>query len=169
MTGPEPRTAKGGLVGTDLGAGAARARADRVFATAHPAEPATSVVLRAGEAVLASQLDDVLRGGAPDGVDAEPLRRLLAHRLGERLPEGAAEALHAAITAAAVVAALEVALGEWAARGGRADDAPACRERFRAVAPLLPEPPGVGPDPRERRSSGGGTAPERRPRRSPHS
>ncbi len=168
MTGPERRTAEGSRVGPDLGRAAARARADRVFVTAHPAEPASSVVLRAGEAVLASYLDDVLRGGAPDGIDVEPLRRLLARRLGERLPEGAAEALHAAVTAAAVVAALDLALGEWSASGARAGDAPACRERFRAVAALLPEPLGVRPDPRDRRSGGAGTPSEPPSRRSPH-
>jgi hypothetical protein len=171
VTGPEPRTAEartagGGRVGTGLGRAAARA--DRVLVTAHPAEPATSVVLRAGEAALASYLDDALRGGVPGGIDLEPLRRLLARRLGERLPEGAAEALHAAVTAAAVVAAVDLALDEWSARGARADDAPACRERLRAVAPLLPELPGARTDPRGRRAGGAGTASERPSRRSPH-
>ncbi len=146
---------------------AARSRAGRVFVTAHPAEPPTSVALRAGEAALGSCLDAVPSGGAPVGIAVEPLRRLFARHLADRLPPGPVGELHAAVTAAAVVAALDLALGEWVAAGARADAVPACRERFRAVAPLLPEPGRTRPDPPGRHPGAAGTAPGRRPRRSP--
>ena len=120
--------------------GVALARADRILVTAHPAEPLGSVALRAGEGALESYLDAAAVSGpaglAPEA--AEPLRRLLARHLGERLPDDDAGALHAAVTAAAVVAALDVAL----AGGAGTDGVAACRARFRAVAALLPPDPG---------------------------
>jgi len=156
--------------------------ADRVFVTAHPAERAAAVALRAGEAALESYLDGARAAGpshlvgpptdgplepgsqrsadgqdgddpatapapggpttapaphAPEPAALDALRRLFTRHLRERLPDDADGTLYAAVTAATVVAALDLALTEWWAAGGRADGAAACRERFRAVAPLL--------------------------------
>jgi hypothetical protein len=117
--------------------------ADRVFATAHPAEPVATVVLRAGEAALRSYVEGrpTLRAVPHDidGVAVDPLRRLFTRHLGERLPDDAAGTLFAAVTAAAAVAALELAVSEWLAAGGEPEGLPVCQERFRAVAPLLPQ------------------------------
>ncbi len=147
---------------TVLDHAAALARADRILVTAHPAEPVASVALRAGEGALESYLacgrtawpPHVIAGAAGPAeerpVDAGeaaddrevtavgPLRRLLAGHLRERLPDGHAAELHAAVVAAVVVAALDLAVAHWLADGARADGAQACRERFHAVAPLLP-------------------------------
>ncbi|MDT7579436.1 MAG: hypothetical protein QOK35_700 [Pseudonocardiales bacterium] len=140
---------------------AALARADRILVTAHPAEPVSVVALRAGEGALVAYLDDAqdarpyvlaerpadrgadppsdpADGDLPEAVAADALRRLLARHLGERLPDDHAGEMRAAVTAAAVVAALDLALAHWLADGARADGVAACRERFRAVAPLLP-------------------------------
>jgi hypothetical protein len=134
---------------------AAAARADRVLVTAHPSESVTSTALRAGETVLQSYMDDLGAAGpqscgtsdppAPravphdgGGIDADPLRRLFARHLAERLPDGPAGALRAAVTAAAVVAALELVLAQWRADGARPDRAAVFVERLHAVAPLLP-------------------------------
>lgn len=117
---------------------AALARADRILVTAHPAEPLASVALRAGEGALEICLDSA-RG--PGGGLADPLRDLLARHLRERLPDGDAGELHATVVAAAVVAALDLALGRWLADGAPEGGTGACRERFRAVAPLLPPDP----------------------------
>jgi hypothetical protein len=114
----------------------ALARADRVLVTAHPAEPLNAVALRAGEAALTAAMDGAW---GPPAVDQ--LRRLLARHLRERLPDDDAGTLHAEVVAAATVAALDLALREWTAAGARADATAACRERFRAVAPLLPPGP----------------------------
>ena len=114
----------------------ALARADRVLVTAHPAEPLNAVALRAGEAALTAAV-----AGAWDPPAVDQLRRLLARHLRERLPDDDAGTLHAEVVAAATVAALDLALREWTAAGARADDTAACRERFRAVAPLLPPDP----------------------------
>jgi hypothetical protein len=114
----------------------ALARADRVLVTAHPAEPLNAVALRAGEAALTAAVDD-----AWDPPAVDQLRRLLARHLRERLPDDDAGTLHAEVVAAATVAALDLALREWRAAGARADDTAGCRERFLAVAPLLPPEP----------------------------
>ena len=139
MTGPQ--AGRGGRWDV-LDHDAALARADRVFVTAHPAEPPAAVVLRAGEAALRSYMDGVpgTCGARPEQAAVEPLRRLFARHLRDRLPDDPAGELHATVTAAAAVAALDLALAGWLAGGARADDVAACHARFRAVA-LLPPPP----------------------------
>ncbi len=151
---------------TVLDHAAALARADRILVTAHPAEPVASVALRAGAGAVEAYLTSarasaraprvvagpagpaaegpVDAGDAADGREATaagPLRRLLARHLGERLPDEPAGELHAAVVAAGVVAALDLAVAHWLADGARPDGAAACRERFHAVAPLLPPEP----------------------------
>jgi hypothetical protein len=150
-----------------LGHAAALGRADRILVTAHPAEPPSAVAMRAAEGALESYLDrardgrpahlvtegpeDRAAGPAPDRapdrdlpevIAADPLRRLFARHLRERLPDDDAGELHASVTAAAVVAALELTVSRWLADGARADGIAACRERLAAVAPLLPPDPG---------------------------
>ena len=139
VTGPRARRADRGRA---LDHEAALARADRILVTAHPAEPLGSVAVRAGEGALESYLEAVASGDRAPEDGAEPLRRLLARHLGERLPDDDAGELHAAVTAAAVVAALDVALAQWLAEGAPSDGVAACRARFRAVAALLPPDPG---------------------------
>ena len=138
VTGPVPLRGQSAV----LDHGAALSRAERVFLTAHPAEAPSSVVLRAGDAALESYLDDALeaRRSPADRPAVDLLRRSFAGHLAERLPDDPEGALHAEVIAAAVVAALDLALREWLAAGARKERAPACRERFRAVAPLLPAP-----------------------------
>ena len=136
MTGPQPRRRAAAWTNAAPDHEGALTAADRVFVTAHPAEPTTSVLMRAGAAALTSYVD----GGAPR-VAIDPLYRLFARHLGERLPDDRAGTLHAAVMAAAVTAALDLALTEWHAAGATADGAAACRERFRSVAPLLPPEP----------------------------
>jgi hypothetical protein len=111
---------------------------DRVFVTAHPAEPTVPVLLRAGDVALRAWMAGAR---AVDDVPAGRLRRLMAERLRERLPADPDGELHAAVTAAAVVAALELAFGQWLAAGASPDDVAECRARWHAVALLLPPEP----------------------------
>jgi hypothetical protein len=151
VTGPQPRHRESARTGATLDHDAALASAGRVFVTAHPAEPATSVVLRAGEAALTTYAESATgawalhpvadTSGDPEAAAVDRLRRLFAAHLRERLPDEPAGELHAAVAAAAVVAALDLALAGWLAAGARADGVAACQERFRAVAPLLPPDP----------------------------
>jgi hypothetical protein len=139
VTGPQPRRRGPGWPGAALDHDGALAAADQVFVTAHPAEPATFVLLRAAEAALTSYVDSARETGTDGAAAGDPLRRLLARHLTERLPDDPAAALWVAVTVAAVVAALDLALAEWQADGGRDDRA--CRRRLLAVAPLLPQEP----------------------------
>jgi hypothetical protein len=135
-------------VGTHLHHREALSRAERVFVTAHPAEPAAAVALRAGEAALACYLEGAETQAAapadadrPDAADVRALRTLFTRHLRERLPDDPAAELHAVVAAAAVAAALDLALAGWLAAGAPADGVAGCRERFRAVGPLLPALP----------------------------
>ena len=111
---------------------------DRVFVTAHPAEPTVPVLLRAGDVALRAWMAGAR---AVDDVPAGRLRRLMAERLRERLPADPDGELHTAVTAAAVVAALELAFGQWLAAGASPDDVAECRARWHAVVLLLPPEP----------------------------
>jgi AcrR family transcriptional regulator len=134
---------------------AALARIGEIFETAHSAEPVASLVLRAGETVFDLYAEDpalsverfrlthevpVLRDRESASVDH--YRRLFTRHLRRRFagdPEGE---LRAAVIGASVVAAHNVALRSWLADGAPADGLEACRERFRAVAGMLPGEPG---------------------------
>lgn len=155
MSGPRAQRSGSAPAGAALDHDAAAARADRVFVTAHPAEPTTAVLLRAGDTALTSYLDDVLDAPGPplaiaasgdvghaEIVAVEPLRRLFARHVRESSPDDAAGELYAEVVAAAAVAALDLAVRTWLAAGAPADAVRACRERFRAVAGLLPRAPG---------------------------
>ncbi len=134
------------------------ARVAEVFADAHPDEPTTSLVLRAGETVFELYTDDpqlsvrrfalthrvpALRDRESAGVDH--YRRLLTRHLRERMSrEGRRDGdLHAAVVGASVVAAHNVALREWLSAGGPAAGIGALVARFRSVADLLPGDPGL--------------------------
>lgn len=130
------------------------ARIAEVFATAHPTEPTSTLVVRAGETVFQLYADDpelsverfrlthevaALRDRESARVDH--YRRLFTRRLRERFagePEGD---LRAAVTGAAVVAAHNLALRAWLAGGGRPDQLDDCRARFRKVVDMLPGEP----------------------------
>jgi len=121
-----------------IGDEAVLADVDRVFVTAHPAEPTVPVLLRAGDVVLRAWMADAR---AVDDVATGRLRRLMTDRLRERLPADPDGELHAAVTAAAVVAVMELAFGQWLAAGASPGDVAECRARWHAVVPLLPPEP----------------------------
>jgi hypothetical protein len=106
---------------------------DRVFVTAHPAEPTVPVLLRAGDVAIRAWV----KGTAQD-VPADRLRQLITAHLRDRLPDDPDGELRAAVTAAAVVAALELSLWQWLAAGAPPDGLAECRKRWHAVVPLLP-------------------------------
>jgi AcrR family transcriptional regulator len=131
---------------------AALARVAEVFAAAHPEEPTTSLVLRAGETVFDQYTEDpqlsvrrfalthrvpVLRDRESASVDH--YRRLFTRHLRERMDDD----LRAAVTAASVVAAHNLALREWLAAGAPEDGVRGLVDRFRGVADLLPGDPGL--------------------------
>jgi hypothetical protein len=111
---------------------------DRVFVTAHPAEPTVPVLLRAGDVALRAWMADAR---AVDDVATGRLRRRMTERMRERLPADPDGELHATVTAAAVVAAVELAFGQWLAAGASPGDVAECRARWHAVVPLLPPEP----------------------------
>ena len=134
----------------------ALARIADVFATAHPAEPTASLVLRAGETVFELYADDPglsverfrLTHEVPTLRDRESARvdhyrRLFTRQLRERFAGEPDGDLRAAVTGAAVVAAHNLALRNWLAGGGRPDELEACRARFRKVADMLPGEPAL--------------------------
>ncbi|MHA6785155.1 TetR family transcriptional regulator [Pseudonocardia saturnea] len=129
----------------------ALARIAEIFEAAHPDEPASSLVLRAGETVFDLYTDDpalsvdrfrlthevpVLRDRESASVDH--YRRLFTRYLRRRFADEPNGDLRAAVTGAAVVAAHNLALRAWLAGGAPADGVDACLERFRRVADLLP-------------------------------
>jgi AcrR family transcriptional regulator len=130
------------------------ARIEEVFETAHPAEPAASLVLRAGETVFDLYAEDpalsverfrlthevpVLRDRESARVDH--YRRLFTRHLRRRFADEPDGELRAAVIGAAVVAAHNLALRSWLADGAPADGLEACKERFRKVAAMLPGEP----------------------------
>ena len=132
------------------------ARIAEVFATAHPTEPTSTLVVRAGETVFQLYADDpelsverfrlthevaALRDRESARVDHD--RRLFTRRLRERFAGEPDGDLRAVVTGAAVVAAHNLALRAWLADGGRPDDLDAYRERFRKVVDMLPGEPGL--------------------------
>lgn len=134
----------------------ALARIAEVFETAHPDEPASSLVLRAGETVFDLYTDDpplsvarfrlthevpVLRDRESASVDH--YRRLFTRYLRRRFAGDADGDLRAAVTGAAVVAAHNLALRAWLADGAPAARLDAYRDRFRRVADLLPGDDGL--------------------------
>jgi AcrR family transcriptional regulator len=134
----------------------ALARIAEVFATAHPAEPTASLVLRAGETVFELYADDPelsverfrLTHDVPALRDREAARvdhyrRLFTRQLRERFAGEPDGDLRAAVTGSAVVAAHNLALRAWLAGGGRPDELDGCRARFRKVVDLLPGEPGL--------------------------
>ena len=128
----------------------ALARVAEVFTTAHPDEPTTSLVLRAGETVFDLYTEDpelsvrrfALTHQVPalrdrESASVDHYRRLFTRHL--RARDGGRDAeLRAAVVGASVVAAHNVALREWLAAGAPADGVPGLVERFRSVAALLP-------------------------------
>lgn len=129
---------------------AALARIAGMFEAAHPDEPGASVVLRAAETVFDLYTDDpqlsvgrfrlthdvpALRDRESAGVDH--YRRLFTRYLRRH----STDELRAAVTGAAVVAAHNTALREWLSAGAPPAGIPACVERFRAVADMLPVEP----------------------------
>lgn len=134
----------------------ALSRIAEVFETAHPDEPASSLVLRAGETVFDLYTDDpplsvarfrlthevpALRDRESASVDH--YRRLFTRYLRRRFAPDADGDLRAAVTGAAVVAAHNLALRAWLADGAPADRLDAYRDRFRRVADLLPGDDGL--------------------------
>jgi AcrR family transcriptional regulator len=130
------------------------ARIAEVFATAHPTEPTSMLVVRAGETVFQLYADDpelsverfrlthevaALRDRESARVDH--YRRLFTRRLRERFAGEPDGDLRAAVTGAAVVAAHNLALRAWLAGGGRPDQLDDCRARFRKVVDMLPGEP----------------------------
>jgi hypothetical protein len=127
-----------------------------VFATAHPAEPTASLVLRAGETVFDLYADDPelsverfrLTHEVPALRDRESARvdhyrRLFTRRLRERFAGEPDGDLRAAVIGAAVVAAHNLALRAWLAGGGRPEELESCRALFRRVADMLPGEPAL--------------------------
>jgi AcrR family transcriptional regulator len=128
----------------------ALARVAEVFTAAHPDEPTTSLVLRAGETVFDLYTEDpelsvrrfALTHQVPalrdrESASVDHYRRLFTRHL--RARDGGRDAeLRAAVVGASVVAAHNVALREWLAAGAPADGVPGLVERFRSVAALLP-------------------------------
>jgi AcrR family transcriptional regulator len=125
----------------------ALARVAEVFTTAHPDEPTTSLVLRAGEMVFDLYTEDpelsvrrfALTHQVPalrdrESASVDHYRRLFTRHLRGRGEND----LRAAVVGASVVAAHNVALREWLAAGAPADGVPGLVERFRSVAALLP-------------------------------
>jgi AcrR family transcriptional regulator len=125
----------------------ALARVAEVFTTAHPDEPTTSLVLRAGETVFDLYTEDpelsvrrfALTHQVPalrdrESASVDHYRRLFTRHLRGRGEND----LRAAVVGASVVAAHNVALREWLAAGAPADGVPGLVERFRSVAALLP-------------------------------
>lgn len=139
---------------------AALARVAEVFENAHDAEPATSLVLRAGETVFEMYTADPelslrrfrLTRAVPalrdrESASVDHYRRLFTRYLRARFADDPDGELRAAVIGAAVVAAHNLALREWLARGAPDDGGASCRAGFRRVADLLPvepEPPGDG-------------------------
>jgi AcrR family transcriptional regulator len=134
----------------------ALARIAEVFATAHPAEPTASLVLRAGETVFELYADDPelsverfrLTHDVPALRDREAARvdhyrRLFTRQLRKRFAGEPDGELRAAVIGAAVVAAHNLALRAWLAGGGRRDELDSCRARFRKVADMLPGEPAL--------------------------
>ncbi|QJY46713.1 TetR family transcriptional regulator [Pseudonocardia broussonetiae] len=134
----------------------ALARIAEVFATAHPDEPVTSLVLRAGETVFDLYTDDpplsvarfrlthevpVLRDRESASVDH--YRRLFTRNLRRRFAGERDGDLRAAVTGAAVVAAHNLALRAWLDDGAPPARLPEYRDRFRRVADLLPADEGL--------------------------
>ena len=132
----------------------ALARVAEIFETAHPTEPAASLVLRAGETVFDLYADDpalsverfrlthevpALRDRESASVDH--YRRLFTRHLRRRFADEPDGELRAAVIGAAVVAAHNLALRAWLADGAPADALEACKERFRRVAGMLPGEP----------------------------
>jgi AcrR family transcriptional regulator len=132
------------------------ARIAEVFATAHPTEPTSRLVVRAGETVFQLYADDpqlsverfrlthevaALRDRESARVDH--YRRLFTRRLRERFAGEPDGDLRAAVTGAAVVAAHNLALRAWLAGGGRPDELDGYRARFRKVVDLLPGEPAL--------------------------
>jgi AcrR family transcriptional regulator len=130
------------------------ARIAETFETAHPTEPTASLVLRAGETVFDLYTEDpalsverfrlthevpVLRDRESARVDH--YRRLFTRHLRRRFAAEPDGELRAAVIGAAVVAAHNVALRGWLADGAPAAELPACKERFRRVARMLPGEP----------------------------
>jgi len=133
-------------------------RIAEVFGTAHPDEPAGSLVLRAGETVFDLYTDDpplsvarfrlthevpVLRDRESASVDH--YRRLFTRYLRRRFAGEPDGDLRAAVTGAAVVAAHNLALRAWLADGAPAAQLDAYRDRFRRVADMLPCGGGLRP------------------------
>lgn len=133
---------------------AALARIGEVFEAAHPTEPVSSLVLRAGETVFDLYAEDpalsveryrlvhevpVLRDRESASVDH--YRRLFTRHLRRRFAAEPDGDLRAAVIGAAVVAAHNVALRAWLAAGAPPDGLEACKERFRRVATMLPGEP----------------------------
>ncbi len=134
--------------------GSALGRVAAVFESAHPAEPAAGLVLRAGETVFDLYTADpelsvrryrltrrvpALRDRESASVDH--YRRLFTRHLRARFAHHPDGELRAAVTAAAVVAAHNVALREWLVAGAPDDNGTTCRTAFRRVADLLPVEP----------------------------
>jgi AcrR family transcriptional regulator len=130
------------------------ARIAEVFATAHPAEPTSALVVRAGETVFDLYADDPalsverfrLTHEVPALRDRESARvdhyrRLFTRQLRQRFAGEPDGDLRAAVTGAAVVAAHNFALRAWLAGGGRPDQLDECRARFRKVVDMLPGEP----------------------------
>jgi AcrR family transcriptional regulator len=129
----------------------ALARIAEIFETAHPTEPAASLVLRAGETVFDLYADDAalsverfrLTHEVPalrdrESASVDHYRRLFTRHLRRRFADEPDGELRAAVIGAAVVAAHNLALRAWLAEGAPADGVEACKERFRKVADMLP-------------------------------
>ncbi|MGQ0576557.1 MAG: TetR family transcriptional regulator [Pseudonocardia sp.] len=134
---------------------AALERVTEIFETAHPTEPTTSLVLRAGEAVLDLYADDAalsvrrfrLTHQVPALRDRESAsvhhyRRLFTRHLRRRYAGQPDGELRAAVVGAAIVAAHNLALRSWLTDGAPPAGLAGCRADFRRVAELLPPEPG---------------------------
>jgi AcrR family transcriptional regulator len=133
---------------------AALARVAEIFETAHPTEPAASLVLRAGETVFDLYADDPalsverfrLTHDVPalrdrESASVDHYRRLFTRHLRRRFADEPDGELRAAVIGAAVVAAHNLARRAWLADGAPVDGLDACKERFRRVATMLPGEP----------------------------